>query len=565
MAIESSHLVDGGLRPNLPGVAGLHAREVARVVAYLCSSDRGAGVREAEEVAAEAFLEVASTWPVIAPFSRPEVYVFASARKIAAARAYRGRPSWGDALAESAPTFWDPAEVRRLTILQEALDNLPTVSRHAVLLREMCGFAPSESAEIIGLPEHVVEGARGDALRSLVPVVESRTSQLRARLGPLSPDDFAALARALEHGDRERWAARQHLAEHLAAGYRPGPLTNGMPMANGMAAGQPGGWSPAPSAGWSPSPNGGWATNGFPRPGMSALDMPLSAVDLSSNVGTPIFDAVSAWFASGPILDGDGNPWASLDDGGWLEAQARADATPEVDGLSGAGLPTRRPGANRVPSASEVAAVRAMFGGSPRVDAGTVRNRLDSYQQGLNNARRERRSEVASMDAFSSDTFASGATRRPAPGAGDRRAGWSAPAAPAAPARSAPEGRQGGGGRSARATGSRRSMRHEPAPSSGLPPNPLTPRRSAPRPADSGSLPVHGRAEDAEFAAFYHEFLPQLLAMLMAEGVRPADAAELAEDVLTQTRLRWVQLDEPQDWARNRALAVLADGGYGDR
>ena len=37
------------------------------------------------------------------------------------------------------------------------------------------------------------------------------------------------------------------------------------------------------------------------------------------------------------------------------------------------------------------------------------------------------------------------------------------------------------------------------------------------------------------------------------------------EEVLTQTRLRWVQLDEPQDWARNRALAVLADGGFGDR
>ncbi len=388
------------LHTPLPAVSGdltaLHAREVDRLVAYLGCSDRGAGPREAEDIAALAFLEVASAWPGTAGFSRPEVFLFASAQRIAVTRAYGGRSGLREALGESASGFWDRGDLARLTILQDALDQLPEVPRYGVLLREMCGFSPAESAEIIGVSAAAVDDARGDALRSLVPAVEARTSGTGARPGPLSPGDFAALSRVLQNEDRDVVAARRQFAHRLAAPARPQPLS---PVSAA------GGWSGSPSwsagseippggaNGWSSGSDAGWAgaSSTAGRTPQTPLDAPLSAVDLSSNVGTPIFDAISAWFASGPTA-GSASSWSALDDGGWRAAEARAAAEPQVAGLSESGLPLRARGANMVPSATELtAAARSMFGEPQPVDPGQVRRRIDSFQQGVKAARRMRR------------------------------------------------------------------------------------------------------------------------------------------------------------------------------
>ncbi|HET9653768.1 MAG TPA: sigma-70 family RNA polymerase sigma factor [Kineosporiaceae bacterium] len=517
-------MLDGGLRPD-GGVPALHDREVARLVAYLGSSDRGAGIAEAEDVAGQAFLEVATTWPSLGGYRRPEVYLYARAQRIAADRAYQGRPGWGDALAESAPsTLWGPPEVSRLTVLQDALDRLPEMTRHAVLLREMCGFGTAEAAEIIGVPESLVDGARGEALRMLVPAVEAGTTALRGRPGPLSPDDFLALNRALGHGDPERWAMRRRVAERLAGQARMGdpgrpmpapapspawsprgPMTGSFPVHPGPAPG------PASSPGWEPSGTGwsGSAPPWEPPVTHTALDAPLSTVDLLS-VGTPIFDSVSAWFASGPV-EGSGSSWAALDDGGWRAANARAAAEPEVAGLSTSGLPQRRPGANTVPSATDLGTSRSIFGEAPRVDAGLVRRRLDSYQQGLTNARRRRRQPT---DEPTDEPVAS--------------RGWEALSESAL-------------------------VSPPPAPSGPvLPPNPLL-RQAAGQAARSPEPFVDPEA----FDAFYREYLPELLAALMAEGSPPAQAAQLAQEAMTDVRRRWSELDEPREWVRKRALAAL--------
>lgn len=512
MTTESSQSMtyaQGRPRPPASDAVALHAREVERLVAYLGASNRGAGAEEAEEVAAEAFLEVASTWPSTGSFSSPEVYVFACARRIAAARADSGRRRFGDALTESIPPAWDRADVARLRILQDALDQLPAVPRHAVLLREMCGFSPTASAEIIGLPASVVENVRAGALRTLVSAVESGTTAARARSGPLAPGDFAALSRALRQGDAARLTARRQMAERLAAQ---------------APARYPGA---APSPTYTPGPGMTLSSGWSPPAAQTALDAPLSAVDLSSNVGTPIYDAISAWFASGPSA-GRANSWATLDDGGWRAANARAAAAPEVAGTSGAGLPQRRPGANVVPSASDLSAPspRSMFGEPARVDAGQVRRRLDSYQQGLNNARHRRRRP--SEDVASSgrpNAFSAFGTDSPRASAAPAGPGPSATAAPAAPA---PQTR-----RAAAATAT-------PAPEG-------TPVMGA------------GYGKEAAFAAFYRKYLPELLAMLMMDGAPPAVAAEVAQNVLAEAHRVWAELDTPRDWARARAQESLAE------
>jgi len=83
-----------------------------------------------------------------------------------------------------------------------------------------------------------------------------------------------------------------------------------------------------------------------------------------------------------------GGRWASLGDQRWQAANARASATPETAGATGAGLPRRRPGANLLPTAATAAPSAA--GPGHRTDAESVRGRLGSYQRGLSSARRAR-------------------------------------------------------------------------------------------------------------------------------------------------------------------------------
>ena len=102
--------------------------------------------------------------------------------------------------------------------------------------------------------------------------------------------------------------------------------------------------------------------------------------------------------------DGSGR-WASLGDQRWQAANARAAATPETAGATGAGLPRRRPGANMLPTASTAAPSPAAPG--HRTDAESVRGRLGSYQRGLSSARRARHlpSEPDSDGLFNSPSL----------------------------------------------------------------------------------------------------------------------------------------------------------------
>jgi DNA-directed RNA polymerase specialized sigma24 family protein len=529
--------IDRGSTDVAADVAALHVQEVARLVAYLASSDRQAGVREAEDVAAEAFLEVASTWPGTGSASSAETYLFTCAYRIAVARSHLGRSTYGDAFAESMPAFGDQADLARLAVLQDALDQLPAAPRYAVLLREMCGFTSGQSAEIIGLPETTVELARDDALRSLVPVVESGTLAVHARRGPLSPDDFTALSRVLQHPDEQRVSERRQLAERLARG---GPFGDPAPRASSESyprreypVGEPGRSvttgnpdSSLQPAGFAAPPDDqvpfvmepGWSKT-------TPLDAPLSMVDLAGT-STPIFDAISAWFATDS--GGGEDSWAALDDRNWREANARAAAAPEVAGISGAGLPTRRPGANAVPSAAEVGpGGRGVLGESQRVDASQLRHRLDSYQQGVKSARRlrGRPSESGPVEpSRSSDPLFD---PRPA-----RRIGDAVPSGPK--------------DQSAVAAPRRRSR-----------------VKSAPV-AEPAARADSSDRDDASFRSFHQDYLPQVLAALLLEEASASLAAELAQTVFDQAYWQWQTLPSPQEWVRKRALVLLAER-RGDR
>lgn len=149
-------------------------------------------------------------------------------------------------------------------------------------------------------------------------------------------------------------------------------------------------------------------------------------------VDSPIFDSISAWFASTPLPASErsavvdlrddsrsretaqvpaqpaahGTPegrWATLGDQEWLAANARAAAGPTVAGNTESGLPRRQPGANLLPSAAEAAPpARIAPDRDPematsttptvrtRPDAEVVRGRLGSYQRGLASARHDR-------------------------------------------------------------------------------------------------------------------------------------------------------------------------------
>jgi hypothetical protein len=180
----------------------------------------------------------------------------------------------------------------------------------------------------------------------------------------------------------------------------------------------------------------------------------IGILDALTDDATPIFDSISAWFATEPaptaptapaeagsgsgraasqparpeeplVIDlrdtpatvgagssatpGTPSRWAALGDQRWLATNARAAAAPEIAGNTQAGLPRRQPGANLLPSAVEAAPGRATTAqpatsetrtapvvagtapsGGARPDADAVRGRLGSYQRGLTTARRAR-------------------------------------------------------------------------------------------------------------------------------------------------------------------------------
>jgi hypothetical protein len=278
------------------------------------------------------------------------------------------------------------------------------------------------------------------------------------------------------------------------------------------------------------------------------------------NIGTPIFDSVSAWFSSG-----GGSTWASLDDEAWQEASRRAAATPSVEGSTSAGLPRRRPGANTVPSASEMSRSAFFGAASGNLDADSVRSRLGGFQDGLRNARRLR-GDFSEPIAFE----AAAAVEAVHETNGTSFGPWTESGTPAGPQFEAPPApttsqgpplqtwpQQFAGGRDAESPETGREAEQ----SSPLPQT--QPRSSSTTVSDgtpSSSSTANGRPSEARgFGAFYRDYLPQLLAMLMVEGARPGLAAEIAQDVMSAAYREWARIDSPRDWARERAMAAWAE------
>jgi hypothetical protein len=255
------------------------------------------------------------------------------------------------------------------------------------------------------------------------------------------------------------------------------------------------------------------------RPGSTPLDGPGFA-DPGLNVGTPIFDEISAWFFAPARLEagehggtnGRSHPgtnhWASLRDAGWREASARAAAGPQVAGSTGSGLPMRAPGANMLPSAADAAPgmARSFNREVPRADPGRVRHRLDSFQQGVQTARQLR--------DHLTDTASSGL--------------------------SVPSGRE--------------AAERPAVPEASGPPGSIDTSGATDMDGDGGGR----RGREGGFGAFYRDYLPQLLALLMIEGARPSAAAQVAQDAMSEAYREWAQLENPREWTRQVALSSWA-------
>jgi RNA polymerase sigma-70 factor, ECF subfamily len=128
----------------------------------------------AEEVAAEAFLRVWSSWGQMQNEDHAGGYVFKTAMRLCSKRRYRARRERVHAV----PDRPGPDEAgRSLTRhgIFDALAGLPLRQRQAVVLRDWAGFPTNEVAGMIGLRESTVRVhlARGrKELRRVLSVEE---------------------------------------------------------------------------------------------------------------------------------------------------------------------------------------------------------------------------------------------------------------------------------------------------------------------------------------------------------------------------------------------------------
>ncbi|WP_218005020.1 RNA polymerase sigma factor [Actinomadura macra] len=60
-------------------------------------------------------------------------------------------------------------------------------------------------------------------------------------------------------------------------------------------------------------------------------------------------------------------------------------------------------------------------------------------------------------------------------------------------------------------------------------------------------------ARDVEFGLFYTADMPRLVSFLVVQGARPAVAAELAQDAMTEAYRQWDRIDAPRAWVRTVA------------
>lgn len=88
-------------------------------------------------------------------------------------------------------------------------------------------------------------------------------------------------------------------------------------------------------------------------------------------------------------------------------------------------------------------------------------------------------------------------------------------------------------------------------------------------PASSPDVPDHPQSQqeitqgpaptvDAAFSAFYRQFTPTLVAFLIWQGARLSDAADLAQETMSEAYRCWSKIREPKAWARQVASVKLA-------
>ncbi|MEX5634856.1 sigma-70 family RNA polymerase sigma factor [Parafrankia sp. FMc2] len=85
------------------------------------------------------------------------------------------------------------------------------------------------------------------------------------------------------------------------------------------------------------------------------------------------------------------------------------------------------------------------------------------------------------------------------------------------------------------------------------PPEPSATSRAAPAPLSGLSANTV-----AEFSAFYRRFVPTLVGFLIWQGVRQADAVEIAQDTMVIAFRSWDRIDRPEAWARRVASRAYA-------
>jgi DNA-directed RNA polymerase specialized sigma24 family protein len=565
-------------------VAALYSAEVDRLVAFLCAGESTLSLQDAETIAQEGTLATRGRWSEIEQSSDPVLFLFTTAYQNLVRRERTGGWPEADPLAQAAGTQVPPADLERLRSLQDCLDELDPLTRRIVLLRELCSFSPEETAQILKTPQDTVRSSRGKALRHLMTLMNDALASGSARPGELAPGDFVALGRVLRRPDRQRTAQRQRFVESLVRAEHSERLR---PTASGPAPAPPAGLSQPlqqsslsqplsqsslsqplrSSAGPSGTPGlgvpstgspvnrlsptglsapgltsdqvGGLAPSGYLNPnsfgsGLARENDPLTDGSYIDDGGsTPIFDAISAWFStdSSAHATDDSQPagerrrWESLDDGSWVAAAERAAESPRVEGQSGAGLPMRRPGANMVPSAREAAST-SLWGAStpPRANADDVRRRLDSFQQGLNTARRDRdQTPDPHVESF----------------LGPGQDGGGSPA-PMRPTRD----RSSDTGPVIRTDRSPRRSRSSESESR------LRLGRGG---SDDRRAPFSSGDRPSDFDAFYRDHMPHLLAALLFDGASPHEAAEYAQDAMAEALHLWRRIDDPQEWTLRQA------------
>jgi RNA polymerase sigma-70 factor (ECF subfamily) len=91
------------------------------------------------------------------------------------------------------------------------------------------------------------------------------------------------------------------------------------------------------------------------------------------------------------------------------------------------------------------------------------------------------------------------------------------------------------------------------------PPEPAAARGLGPAPAaGAGRRDARSAQQVAAFSDFYRAFVPTLVAFLVWQGARLADAADIAQDTMAEAYRAWHRIDRPEAWARRVASRAYA-------